>query len=402
MRAGRLSVAESVVEDVCVIVGARRTPSGRLLGGLARLGAPELGAVVIEAVVKDARLKPSLVDEVIMGNVVSAGLGQNPARQAARLAGLPVGVNAFTVNKVCASGLKAIELGAQAISSGNADIVVAGGMESMSNVPFLVSDMRRGKKYGDAVLVDAMIHDGLLDCYNAVHMGALCELTVKKFRITRAAQDAFALESHRKAARASDEGMFKAEIVPVIAGGVTVSKDETIRRDTGLKTLGRLTSVFKKGGTITAGNSPGLNDGAAAVLLMSARMAARLGLRPMAAIIGSAATHVDPKWYPMAPVASVKALLKKTGMRLPQFDLIEENEAFAAQTLAVVKGLTIDLARLNVNGGAVALGHPIGASGARLIVTLVHALKQRKKTYGLATLCLGGGGAMSMAVRRLP
>jgi len=385
--------------EECVIVGARRTPCGRFLGALSGLSAPELAAAVIAALVNDAALARSSVDEVILGNVVSAGLGQNPARQAVVMAGLGASTAAFTVNKVCASGMKAAALGAQAVMLGQADCVIAGGMESMSNAPFISTEMRRGRRYGDAAIIDGMLRDGLMDCYNKAHMGELCELTVKKYGITRAAQDAFALSSHKKAALAADTGLFNAEIVPLEAGGATVSRDETIRRNTDIRRLGALSAVFKKGGTITAGNSPGLNDGAAALLLMSAGRAARLNLKPLATIIGFATAHVDPKWYPIAPVSSVKALLAKTGMRLDEFDLIEENEAFAAQTLAVAKGLSIRMDRLNVNGGAIALGHPLGASGARIIVTLVHALRQRKLRLGLATLCLGGGGAMSMAVR---
>ncbi|MBI5563243.1 MAG: thiolase family protein [Deltaproteobacteria bacterium] len=386
--------------DACVIVAARRTPSGRLLGGLCGLTAPELGAAVIRAVVKDADIRPGLVSEVIMGNVVSAGIGQNPARQAAIRAGLPVSTAALTVNKVCASGLKAVAIGADAIRLGNAGAVVAGGMESMSNAPFIIREMRKGRRMGDSGVIDAMVYDGLRDCCSGKHMGELCELTVSRYGITRKEQDAFALSSHRKAALAARKGLFRDEIVPVSAGGAFVSEDETIRRSTDMRRLGRLAPVFKDAGTITAGNSPGLNDGAAALLLMTAKLAARLKIRPLAEIIGHATAHVDPKWYPVAPVRSVKALLKKTGMRLDEFDLIEENEAFAAQAIAVARGLSIGAERLNVSGGAIALGHPIGASGARILVTLVHALRQRGKRLGMATLCLGGGGAMSMAVRR--
>lgn len=384
----------------CVIVGARRTPVGRLSGVLSGFTAPQLAAVVIDALIDDAGLPPACVDKVILGNVVSAGLGQNPARQAVIAAGLPVSTDAFAVNKVCASGMEAVALGAQAVMLGEADCVIAGGMESMSNAPHIVGEMRRGKKYGDAVMKDAMIHDGLMDCYNNAHMGALCELTVKKYGITRAEQDAFALLSHKKAAAAEDKGFFDSEIVPLAASGAVIAADETIRRETDMKRLGRLPTAFKKDGTITAGNSPGLNDGAAALLMMSADRAKRLGLKPVASIIAHATAHKDPKWYPIAPIASVKVLLAKTGLRLDEFDLIEENEAFAAQTIAVARGLSIDMGRLNVNGGAIALGHPLGASGARILVTLIHALGQRKKRLGLATMCFGGGGAMSMALRR--
>ncbi len=381
------------------IVGAKRSPVGKLLGRLSSSPAPVLASTVIREALRGAGLKPSLVDEVIMGNVLCAGVGQNPARQAALLAGLPPTVAAFTVNKVCASGLKAVALGAQAIMLNDADVVVAGGMESMSNAPFLLKEMRAGKRYGDSEAVDSMIYDGLWDCYYNANMGTLCELTAKKYDISRKEQDAFAFLSHKKAMRATEKGLFKEEIVPIKTQDSLVDKDETIRWDTGPEKLKRLKPVFKTGGTITAGNSPGLNDGAAALILMSEKMVKRLGLKPIAKIIGYSTGHLDPKWYPLAPLTSVKKLLKKTGLKLDSFDLIEENEAFAAQTLAVIKELGIDPAKVNVNGGAIALGHPIGSSGARVLVTLIHALRNRKKELGLATLCLGGGGAMSMAVR---
>ncbi|MBI5468300.1 MAG: thiolase family protein [Deltaproteobacteria bacterium] len=381
------------------IVGAKRSPVGKLLGRLSSSPAPVLASTVIREALRGAGLKPSLVDEVIMGNVLCAGVGQNPARQAALLAGLPPTVAAFTVNKVCASGLKAVALGAQAIMLNDADVVVAGGMESMSNAPFLLKEMRAGKRYGDSEAVDSMIYDGLRDCYYNANMGTLCELTAKKYDISRKEQDAFAFLSHKKAMRATEKGLFKEEIVPIKTQDSLVDKDETIRWDTGPEKLKRLKPVFKAGGTITAGNSPGLNDGAAALILMSEKMVKRLGIKPIAKIIGYSTGHLDPKWYPLAPLTSVKKLLKKTGLKLDSFDLIEENEAFSAQTLAVIKELRIDPAKVNVNGGAIALGHPIGSSGARVLVTLIHALRNRKKEVGLATLCLGGGGAMSMAVR---
>ncbi len=382
-----------------VIIGAYRSPAGRFLGALSSLSAPGLCALVIKEAVKRTGIMPSSVDEVIMGNVISAGLGQNPARQAALKAGLPDTVAAFTVNKVCASGLKAVALGAEAIMAGGAGVVIAGGMESMSNAPFLLTGMR-ARKYGDSAAIDSLLHDGLMDCCYGEHMGKLCELTVKKYSLTRKAQDAFALKSHARAAEATKRGWFKDELAPVrIKGGALVSLDETIRWDTTLKKLGALKPVFKAGGTITAGNSPGLNDGAAAVILASKDAARRLKVRPVAEVIGWSSGHLDPRWYTLAPVKSIKNLLKKTGLRIKDFDLIEENEAFAAQTLAVMKELGLDGAKVNVNGGAIALGHPIGASGARVLVTLIHALKNRGKKLGLATLCLGGGGAMSMAVR---
>ncbi len=390
-----------------VIVSALRTPVGRLLGRFSPLSAPELASLLIKEIIKRTGIKRSLVDEVILGNVISAGVGQNPARQAAVLSGLPYGVSALTVNMVCASGLRAVALGAQAIALGEAEVVIAGGMESMSNAPFLLKDLRAGRKHGDTLLVDSLIHDGLRDCYYGAEMGKLCELTVKKYGISRKKQDEFALESHRKAMRATRQGFLTDEIVPVRIkkNDVTsmVDSDETIRWDTSLKKLARLSPVFEKGGTITAGNAPGLNDAAACVLLMSGGTARRLKLKlnPMAEILGYSTGHLDPKWFTMAPVKSVRDLLKKTGLKIEDFDLIEENEAFSAQTLAVIKELKLDPKKVNVNGGAIAFGHPIGASGARILVTLVHALKRRAKRLGLATICLGGGGAMSMAVRRL-
>jgi acetyl-CoA C-acetyltransferase len=298
--------------------------------------------------------------------------------------------------------MTAPELSSQVIKE-QADIVVAGGMESMSNAPFLLKGMRSGRKFGDSRVVDSLIYDGLWDYYNEALMGTLCELTARKYGISRARQDAFALQSHKKAMRASKLGLLKDEIVPVRVkkNGVeiVVKEDETIRWDTSLKKLARLRPVFKKGGTITAGNAPGLNDAAACLLLMSKEKARRLKVKPLAEIVGYSSGHMDPRWYTMAPLRAVKALLKKTGLKIEDFDLIEENEAFAAQTLAIIKGLSLDPKKVNVNGGALAFGHPIGASGARILVSLVHALKKRKKRLGLATICLGGGGAMSMAVR---
>lgn len=386
-----------------VIVSALRSPSGRLLGELSPLSAPQLAAQVIAEAVRQGGIPPSRVDEVIMGNVVAAGIGQNPARQAALLAGLPDKTAAVTVNKVCASGMKAVALAAQAIMIGEAGIVVAGGMESMSNAPYLLPEMRRGTGYGDVTAVDSMIRDGLWDCYNQAHMGSLCELTVKKRRITREEQDRYALASHGKAAAAADNDWFAAELAPVMVRKgreeVIVDRDETIRRDTSLEKLARLKPAFARSGTITAGNAPGLNDGAAAILLMSESGARRLGLEPLAEIVAWSSAHEDPKWYPIAPIAAVRKLLKKSGLEVAEFDLVEENEAFAAQALAVIGGLGLDPAKVNIHGGAIALGHPIGASGARIVVTLVHALRQRGGRLGLATLCLGGGGAMAMAVR---
>ena len=388
-----------------VIVSACRSPVGKLQGQLSSLTAPQLCSKVIEHVLKLSKVEPSQVNEVILGNVISAGIGQSPARQAALLAGLPDTVAALTINKVCASGLKAVALGAQAICLDEAEIVIAGGMESMSNAPFLLKEMRSGKKLGDSKVIDSLILDGLWDCYNNAHMGTLCELTVDKYKISREEQDDFALQSHKKAAEATRSGRFKEEIVPVfIKKGSyedVVDTDETIRYDTSIEKLSTLKPVFREKGTITAGNAPGLNDGAAALLLMSEEMAEKLNLKPIAKIIGYATAHTDPKWFTIAPVTAVKRLLEKTSFKIDDFDLIEENEAFAAQALAVIKELCLDPARVNVNGGAIALGHPIGASGARILVTLIHSLRQRKMKSGLAALCLGGGGAMSMAIEAL-
>ncbi len=388
-----------------VIVSACRSPVGKLQGQLSSLTAPQLCSKVIEHVLKQSKVKPSQVDEVILGNVISAGIGQSPARQAALFAGLPDTVAALTINKVCASGLKAVALGAQAIYLDEAEIVIAGGMESMTNAPFLLKEMRSGRKFGDSKVIDSLIFDGLWDCYNNAHMGTLCELTVDKYKISREVQDDFALQSHKKAAEATKSGRFKEEIVPVsVTRGRdkdVVDTDETIRYDTSIEKLSTLKPVFSDKGTITAGNAPGLNDGAAVLLLMSEEMAEKLKLKPIAKIIGYATAHTAPKWFTIAPVNAVKKLLEKTSLKIEDFDLIEENEAFAAQTIAVIKELCLDPARVNVNGGAIALGHPIGASGARILVTLIHSLRQRKMKSGLATLCLGGGGAMSMAIKAL-
>ncbi len=392
--------------ETVVVVSACRTPAGRLLGQLSPLSAPQLAARVIAEAVRRAGIKPSLVDEVILGHVVAAGCGQNPARQATLAAGLPLKTPAFTVDKVCASGMKAVALGAQAIRLGEAEIVVAGGMESMSNAPYLLPEMRRGRRYGNGDAIDSMVNDGLWDPYHQAHMGSLCELTVKKYAISREDQDRFALESHRRAAAATDAGLFREEMVPVAVyheGKETVVvDDETIRRETTIAQLASLRPAFAGTGTITAGNAPGLNDGAAALLLMAGGTARRLKLNPLAEIIAVTSAHLAPRWYPLAPCKAVRRLLRVTGLTLDDFDLIEENEAFAAQSLAVQRELGIDPKKLNVHGGAIALGHPIGASGARILVTLIHALRQKGGTLGLATLCLGGGGAMAMAVKAYP
>lgn len=392
------------IESV-VIVNAVRTAVGKLSGSLSSFTAPELGAKVIEALIKMSEIKASQVDEVIMGNVISAGIGQNPARQASILGGLPESVAALTINKVCASGLKAVALGAQAIMLGEAKVVIAGGMESMSSAPFLLKEMRGGKKFGNSKVIDSLVFDGLWDCYNDLHMGSLCELTVDKYKISRKEQDEFAFQSHKKALSATNSGMFADEIVPIRVRKkneeFVIDKDEGIRGDTNLEKLSSLKPVFKKEGTITAGNAPGLNDGAAGLLLMSAKEADRLKLQPMVEISGYATGHLNPKWYTIAPVKAIKTLLKNKGLTGDDFDLIELNEAFAAQAISVIKELSLDMGKININGGAIAIGHPIGASGARILVTLIHALKHEEKNMGLAALCLGGGGGMSMAVKLL-
>ena len=388
-----------------VIVSACRSPIGKLQGKLSSLTAPQLSSKIIENVLKLSGVEPSQVNEVILGNVISAGIGQSPARQAALSGGLPDTVAALTINKVCASGLKAVALGAQAISLDESEIVIAGGMESMSNAPFLLKEMRSGKKLGDSKVIDSLILDGLWDCYNNAHMGTLCESTVDKYKISREEQDDFAIQSHKKAAEATRSGMFTEEIVPISVkrdhDNEVVDTDESIRYDTSIEKLSALKPVFNDKGTITAGNTPGVNDGAAALLLTSEEMAGKLNLKPIAKIIDYTTAHIDPKWFTIAPVNAVKRLLEKMSLKIEDFDLIELNEAFSAQAIAVIKDLCLDPARVNVNGGAIALGHPIGASGARILVTLIHALRQRKKKSGLATLCLGGGGAMSMAIEVL-
>lgn len=389
-----------------VIASGTRTASGRFLGGLSSFSAPDLGAVVIGEAVKRAGVDLKDVDEVIMGNVVQAGLGQSPARQASVKAGIPPEVPSFTVNKVCGSALKAIMLADQAIKLGEAQIVVAGGMESMSNCPYLVNKIRDGVKFGDQKLVDSLIHDGLWCAFENVHMGNLAEFTAKNSAITREEQDEYAYHSQRKAGEAMKTGKFTDEIVsvqiPTRKGEpVTIDTDETPRPNTTIEKLAALKPAFQKDGTVTAGNAPGLNDGASAVVVMSGEKAKQLGVKPMARIIGYSAAFRDPKYVFYAPVDAVGKLLKKTGLKLDEFDLIEANEAFAAQCLADGKELGWDGNRVNVNGGAIALGHPIGASGARIVTTLMYEMKRTDTMKGLATLCLGGGGAVAMAIEKI-
>jgi acetyl-CoA C-acetyltransferase len=389
-----------------VIVSAVRTPTGKFLGGLKDLKAPELGAIAVREAVRRAGIDPATVNECILGNVVSAGLGQAPARQAALKGGLDNSVGALTINKVCGSGLKAVMLASQGIATGDIDIAVAGGMESMSNCPYLLNRVREGLRMGDATIVDSMIHDGLWDAFHDVHMGLTGEIVSEKYRVTREQQDCYAVDSHRKAAAATKQGWFKDEIVPVSipqkkGGPIVIDRDEPIREDTTLESLGKLKPAFKKDGTVTAGNAPGVNDGAAALVVMGADVAARLNLTPIARIIGQATSGLEPMLVMMTPVEAVKKVLQKTGWTIEDVDLVELNEAFAVQAVAVTRELGLDPSRVNVQGGAVALGHPIGASGARVLTTLLYALRRLGKKRGIATLCLGGGNGVALAVEVL-
>jgi len=391
--------------DDVVIVAAARTPVGKFQGALSSFAAPKLGAIVVREVVRRAGIDPASVDECIMGNVLPAGLGQNPARQAAIFGGLPYEVSALTINKVCGSGLKAIGLAAQAIQTGNAEIVVAGGMESMTNAPYLLPQARQGYRLGNGTLVDSVVNDGLWDHYNDHHMGISAENVAAKHSISRERQDEFAIGSHRKAAAAWKEGRFAAEVVPVEipakkGPSTFLREDESIRPDVSLESLAGLRPAFKPDGTVTAGNAPGLNDAAAAVLVMSAAKAAALGLTPMVRIRAQATSGVDPKWIMLAPVTGVQKVLAKAGWSLDDVDLFELNEAFSVQSLGVTHELGLGLDRVNVNGGAVAIGHPIGASGARVLVTLIHEMIRRDVRRGVAALCLGGGNSVAMAVER--
>jgi acetyl-CoA C-acetyltransferase len=389
-----------------VIVSAVRTPTGKFLGALKTLKATELGALVVAEAVRRARIEPAMVDECIMGNVVSAGLGQNPARQAALRGGLADHVAALTVNKVCGSGLKAVMLADQAIRAGDIDIAVAGGMESMSNCPYLLPRVREGVKMGNAELLDAMITDGLWCAFEQCHMGNAGEVVAEHYRVGRAAQDAYAALSHQKAAAATEAGRFAAEILPVSipqkkGPPVAVDRDEAIRADSTVEALGKLAPAFQAGGTVTAGNAPGVNDGASALVVMSGSRARDLGLSPLARIVGQATSGLAPKFVLMTPVDAVRRLLDKTGWALAGVDLFELNEAFSVQAVAVLNELGLDPAKVNVNGGAVALGHAIGSSGSRVLTTLLYALEQRNLRRGIATLCLGGGNGVALAVERL-
>ncbi len=385
-----------------VILSACRTPIGRFLGGLSPLAAPALGALVVKEAVRRAGIDPTGVDEVILGHVLQGGAGQAPARQAAIHAGLPGTIPSVTINKVCGSGLKAVMLAAQAVKAGDAQCIVAGGMESMSNAPHYAYGLRGGIKAGNTQLVDGMIKDGLWDSFGDTHMGNLAEYTAKKAGVTRADQDRFALASHQKAVAAMDACRFKAETVPVEIPGkqgpTVVDKDEGPRKDTTLEALAALKPSFEPGGTVTPGNAPGLNDGASALVVTSLAFAQAHGLRPIARITGYATGGGEPRDLFFAPIAAVQNLMAKAGMAIGVYDLIEANEAFAVQALADGRALGWDWERVNVNGGAIALGHPIGASGARVLATLLYALQDRKRTTGLATLCLGGGNAVALSV----
>jgi acetyl-CoA C-acetyltransferase len=389
-----------------VIVSAVRTPVGKFQGALSSFSATELGAIAVREAVRRAGVSAESVDECILGCVLPAGLGQNPARQAALRGGLADRVAALTINMVCGSGLKAVALAAQSVLTGAAEVVVAGGMESMSNAPYLLPAARKGLRMGDGKVVDSMVHDGLWCACDDQHMGMTAELVADKHGFTREQQDAYALESHRRATAAQAAGRFEAEIVPVMlpgkkgAPGVEVRADESIRADASLEALGKLQPAFKAGGTVTAGNAPGVNDAAAAVVVMSSERAAELGLKPLATIKAQATSGVAPRWVMLAPVQGVQNVLQRAHWSMAEVDLFELNEAFAVQALGVTKELGLDLARVNVNGGAVALGHPIGASGARVLVTLLHEMARRDVTKGVAALCLGGGNSVAMALER--
>ena len=386
-----------------VIVGACRTPVGKFLGTLKKSPAVDMGGAVVKEALTRAGVKPDQVDEVIMGNVLSAGLGQNPARQAALKGGLPVTIPAMTVNKVCGSGLRAVSLAAQAIRLGDHEVMVAGGMESMSNAPYLIMGAREGLRLGHGNMVDSMVHDGLWEIYEDFHMGCCGEVVAEKYDISRQAQDEYALNSHKKAVAAIEAGRFKAEIVPIMikqrkGPDVAFATDESPRGDTSLAALAKLRPAFKKDGTVTAGNAPGVNDGASAMVVMSEEVAKKGGHRPQAEIVAYASSGIEPKMVMMAPVDAVKMVLKKTGWSVDEVDLFELNEAFSVQAVALMRELKLNPDRVNVNGGAVAIGHPIGASGARVLTTLIHAMAERKAKKGIVALCLGGGNAVAMAI----
>jgi len=387
-----------------VILSAARTPVGRYLGTLADIPAAKLGSIAIAEAIKRAGIEATEVQEVIMGNVLSAGQGQNPARQASLMAGVPQEVPAWTLNIVCGSGMKSVHQAADMIKSGDADVIVAGGMENMSMAPYLVPNARKGYRMGDGVLQDEMILDGLQCAMGNVHMGMTAENVAEKYCVTREDQDQIGYDSQRKAGEAIKNGKFKTEIVPVVipqrkGDPIVFDTDEHVRADTTLEGLAKLAPAFKKDGTVTAGNASGINDAAAAFVVASADYAAKKGLKPLATIVGYATAALDPAYMGMGPFHATKKVLAKTGMKLEQMDVIEANEAFAAQAGAVAKELGLDMKKVNLYGGAVALGHPIGASGARILTTLIHALKQEGGTYGLATMCIGGGQGIATIVK---
>ena len=389
-----------------VIVSAVRTPTGKFLGALKDFSATDLGALVVAEAVRRAGIDPAIVDECIMGNVVSAGLGQNPARQAALRGGLPDHVAALTINKVCGSGLKAVMLAAQGIASGDVDVVVAGGMESMSHCPYLLPRAREGWRMGHAGVIDSMIHDGLWCAFEQCHMGNAGEVVAERYSVGRELQDAYAARSHQKAAAATDAGHFADEILPVSipqkkGAPIVIDRDENIRPDTSVESLARLKPAFKSGGSVTSGNAPGVNDGASALVVMAEERAKGLGIPPMARIVGQATSGLPPKLVLMTPVDAVQRLMQKVGWALDDVDLFELNEAFSAQAVAVINELGLDAEKVNVHGGAVALGHAIGSSGARILTTLLYALERRGLTRGIATLCLGGGNGVALAVERI-
>jgi acetyl-CoA C-acetyltransferase len=389
-----------------VIVSAVRTPTGKFLGVLKGFTAPELGAMVVREAVRRAGIDPDIVDECIMGNVVSAGLGQSPARQAALNGGLPDHVAALTINKVCGSALKAVMLADQGIRAGDIDVAVAGGMESMSNCPYLLPRVRDGLRMGNGEVIDSMIQDGLWCAFEQCHMGNAGEVVAEHYKVCREAQDEYAARSHQKAARATEEGAFKEEMLPIEIAQkkgppIVVDRDESIRADTTAESLKALKPAFKKDGSVTAGNAPGVNDGASALVVMDAERAKSLGLAPLARIVAQATSGLAPKFVLMTPVEAVQRVVEKTGWDLKDVDLFELNEAFAVQAVAVLNELGIDPGKVNVHGGAVALGHAIGSSGGRILTTLLYALKRRNLTRGIATLCLGGGNGVALAVERM-
>ena len=388
-----------------VIISAVRTPVGKFQGSLKDFKATDLGSLVVRESVRRAGVDPASVDEVIMGCVIQAGLGQNPARQAALGGGLPPTVSAVTVNKVCGSGLKAVMMAAQGIQLGDTEIVVAGGMESMTNAPYLLPKARQGYRLGNGTLVDSMINDGLWCAFEDYHMGCTGEVVADRFKVSRAEQDEYALKSHRKASSAIKSGKFKDEIVAVEipqkkGPAIIFDTDETVREDSSLEALGKLKPAFKEGGTVTAGNAPGVNDGASALVVTSLERARSLGVEPLARIAAQATSGIEPELVMMAPVEAIRRVIKRAGWSLNEVDLIELNEAFSVQAVAITRELNLDPERVNVNGGAVALGHAIGQSGSRLLTTILYEMKRRNVHRGIVSLCLGGGNAVAMAVER--